>query len=63
MRDLFFYDLIRFCANKKNLKLRLQYLILGFIFYRFLARDFSTKAQGSDSASNSQAGDDIYPLF
>lgn len=63
MKSDLFVDLMRFAMAKKSIRERLRYVVLGLIFYSFLARTMVTGTKGGDSASSSQAGDDIYPLF
>jgi len=58
-----FIDLMRFALAKKTTQEQLRYIVLGLIFFTFLARVMSTGAKSGDSVSSSQAGDDIYPLF
>lgn len=63
MTSVLFFNLFRFALAKKSARERLQYVVLGLVFYIFLAQDISAGEKGSESTSSSQAGDDIYPLF
>jgi len=63
MKGRLFLDLIGFALSRKSPLERLRYVCLGLIFYIFLAQSISMRSNGSNSAENSQAGDDIYPLF
>lgn len=63
MKSALFIELMRFASAKKTARERLRYVVLSLIFYPFLARTISAGAKHGDAASNSQVGDDIYPLF
>lgn len=63
MKKKLLYDLIRFASSKKNGKEKLTYMFLGVIYYFFLLRTVSGSAKGSNASSDSESGDDIYPLF
>jgi hypothetical protein len=55
--------LLQLAISKKTIFLRVKYLILGILFYSFLIKDNSFSSLDSGMNSNSEAGDDIYPLF
>jgi len=63
MKKDLFLDLIRFALAQNTARERLRYVALSLIFYPLLARAMSTETKHADSASGSEAGDDIYPLF
>lgn len=63
MKSALFFDLLRFALAKKTARERLRYVVRGLVFYIFLAQAISAGEKGHESASSSQAGDDIYPLF
>ena len=63
MKRALFFELMRFALSKDTVRERLRYMILGLVFYNFLAAATSVGSEGNDSASSSQAGDDMYPLF
>ena len=54
---------LQLAFSKKTIFLRVKYLILGILFYSFLIKDNSFSSLDSGINSNSEAGDDIYPLF
>jgi hypothetical protein len=63
MRTSLLSRLIQLSLSKKNLTERLKYFLLSTIFYYFLRQDNVMRKKNADTASSSQAGDDIYPLF
>jgi hypothetical protein len=63
MRRAIVHELMRFALTQGTVRERLRYMILGLVYYHFLAATISEESAINDSASGSQAGDDIYPLF
>ncbi len=63
MNKSLFSDLMRFASSKKNGKEKIKYILLGMLYYFFLAKNSSGAAKGNSSANGNETGDDIYPLF
>jgi hypothetical protein len=63
MKKKLFIDLMRFASAKRTPAERVRYIFFGVIYYFFLLKTLRGSEKGSRSASASEAGDDIYPLF
>jgi len=63
MKKKLFEDLMRFAFSKKNGREKVKYIFLSLIYYFSLLKTISASEKGSTSATGSQSGDDIYPLF
>jgi hypothetical protein len=64
MRKGYLSAIIGFALSRQTVREKVTYLIRGIVFAPWLARSVtgrSSREQGA--ATNSQVGDDIYPLF
>jgi len=57
-----FIELLNFSLSRKTTSRRLKYILFAMLFYYPLSKSLSSTDK-DESASPSQAGDDIYPLF
>jgi len=63
MKNVLILELMRFALEKTSAKERFRNLLLAIIFYPLLVRETTVGEKNNESATSSQAGDDIYPLF
>ena len=64
MRIDIFRDTMLLAFSKKTFAGKLSYLLKGLLFLPFLSRNLmGTKGRDKSALTNSEAGEDIYPLF
>jgi len=56
-------DIVRLAATKKNVFNKIAYLFMGLIFLPVLIIEKRRSKEKDHRASDSLAGDDVYPLF